>query len=166
MKLPKEFFDHIGLPDPDKVSARRLFNKKSPGSGEHSNAKKQKMFGEIVEEYLEELSEHGDKEIFTDKQYSHFTKKKRKEKKIPFKFDLHGLNMEEALERCEQALIDAKRGNMDKILFIHGQGIHSKDGPVLKKEVIRYLKQQKSVEQCLPSPPMWGGEGALLVYLK
>ncbi len=160
MKLPKIFYDHIGL----SIEEKKKENKK---------ASSQDNFEELVEEYLSN-SNHLDKDSPISQSSLSFSKNSTGRKPKPsrknqslIKVDLHHLKLREALEVCEKTLRKAITTDCDKVLFITGKGMNSVGGiAVLKEEVFRYLRQQDAITYLEQAPRHLGGEGAWLVYIK
>lgn len=83
--------------------------------------------------------------------------------------DLHGLGVDDAKEVFERflrwAVITGKKG----ILIVHGRGLSSLSGPVLKKKVIEWLTRglwRKWVVAYSSARPCDGGAGATYVLLR
>tara|TARA_B100000886_G_scaffold339736_1_gene306106 strand:- start:1919 stop:2332 length:414 start_codon:yes stop_codon:yes gene_type:complete len=95
-----------------------------------------------------------------------------------FKFDLHGLTLDEANKRVKQIIKSCSQKNCREILFITGKGLHSNHDNVYKSSDLSKLRF--SVPEFINSDPeiselilsmvnpseMEGGEGALLIKLK
>jgi DNA-nicking Smr family endonuclease len=85
---------------------------------------------------------------------------------IQAQLDLHGLRREEARERLNQFIHDAKRHGMRCVRVIHGKGNGSPGRePVLKGKVKSWLVQKKEVIAFTQARASDGGNGALLVLL-
>jgi DNA-nicking Smr family endonuclease len=80
--------------------------------------------------------------------------------------DLHGMTVEEARCAMRDFLNEARRRGLKKLLIIHGKGNHSKDGPVLKREVSLFLEKSSITGKTGTPPAKWGGSGATWVLLK
>lgn len=83
--------------------------------------------------------------------------------------DLHGFGAEEAEILFEQFLKDAIRSNMRCIKVIHGRGLKSKAGPVLKeklKEWIMRAMHRKWITAFSSAQMGEGGPGATNILLK
>ena len=150
MKLPKRFYDHIGVST--KEESQRKNKKTDPSDN----------FPQLLEKYPPDF----DKDTFRHSVKSNTQKQNRQTNSFR-KIDLHSMNVKEALDVCEKALRQAIKANHGKVLFVTGKGIHSTNGiSILKKEVFRYLRQQDTVKHVVQAPPHLGGEGAWLVYIK
>jgi DNA-nicking Smr family endonuclease len=83
------------------------------------------------------------------------------------KLDLHGLTIDEACPKVRFFLQDAIYQGFKTVLIITGKGLHSSDGPVLRQAVEKLLGQQR--EQVIEwgvAPRRYGGDGALMVFLR
>jgi hypothetical protein len=58
------------------------------------------------------------------------------------KVDLHGLFVEEALEKLNETIRSFKWQGKNEIIVITGQGLHSQNGPKLKPAVITFARKQ------------------------
>ncbi len=82
------------------------------------------------------------------------------------KIDLHGMTISEATRALDIFFENSKRQGLKKILIVHGKGIHSKEEPILKKFVKRYLEQQKLAGESGHSKRTEGSTGSTWVILK
>lgn len=84
------------------------------------------------------------------------------------KLDLHGLSRQEAREKVRFFLEDATFHGLKTVLIITGRGKGSSDGPVLRQFMERYLSSDARawVVEWGRAPARYGGEGALVVFLK
>jgi len=80
--------------------------------------------------------------------------------KVDIKLDLHGLRLEEALEKVEKYLNDAALTGLEEVLIYHGLG-----KGILAKGVTELLKNHPLVKEFKDAPPHMGGYGAKLVKL-
>ena len=82
--------------------------------------------------------------------------------------DLHGFVLEEAERVVQDFIVKAKRRGFHCIKIIHGRGLRSPNGPVLKKAVIDLLscRFRKYVIGFCTARSNDGGLGALYVLLK
>ncbi len=83
--------------------------------------------------------------------------------------DLHGLTAREALEWCEEFMSRSIAANRSCIAFIHGRGLSSPRGPVLKKMVHEWLRtgRWRRYIVAYSSAPSWdGGPGVTYVLLR
>jgi DNA-nicking Smr family endonuclease len=82
--------------------------------------------------------------------------------------DLHGFFVDEAETATERFLKEALRKGHRCIKIIHGRGLRSPDGPVLKSALIAWLtyRYRKNVIAFASARQCDGGLGALYVLLK
>lgn len=85
---------------------------------------------------------------------------------IQAQLDLHGLRREEARERLNRFVHDARRSGLRCVRVIHGKGNGSPGRePVLKRKVQGWLVQKKEVIAFTQARASDGGTGALMVLL-
>jgi len=84
------------------------------------------------------------------------------------KLDLHGLTRQEARDKVRFFLEDATFHGFKTVLVITGRGKGSSDGPVLREFMENYLSREAQawVVEWGRAPARYGGEGALVVFLK
>lgn len=82
--------------------------------------------------------------------------------------DLHGFTVDEAKVEIELFFRNTLRRRLRCIKIIHGRGLRSPDGPVLKKAVIQWLsgRFRKYILSFVTARPCDGGLGALYVLLR
>lgn len=83
--------------------------------------------------------------------------------------DLHGSLEAEARAAVREAFADAHRAGVRSVLVIHGRGLHSAEGPVLKRALPGWLAEPPLGPRVLAfasAPPALGGLGATLVLLR
>jgi DNA-nicking Smr family endonuclease len=82
--------------------------------------------------------------------------------------DLHGLFADEAEEATESFLKDALVKGLRCVKIIHGRGLRSPDGPVLKRALLTWLtyRHRKNVMAFVSARQCDGGLGAVYVLLK
>lgn len=82
--------------------------------------------------------------------------------------DLHGLSREQAREKARFFLEDSVYQGCKTVLVITGRGKGSPDGPVLRNDMESYLANEAKawVIEWGRAPARYGGEGALVVFLK
>lgn len=83
--------------------------------------------------------------------------------------DLHGFPRLEARGALRDAFRRARRGGLRSVRVIHGRGLRSPAGPVLKTELPRWLAEPPLGAWVLAfasAPPSLGGPGATLVLLR
>ncbi len=81
--------------------------------------------------------------------------------------DLHGMNLEEATAKVDFFLQNARHHGWQVVLVITGRGLHSAGEPVLRRAVEKVFNQRREdiLEWCV-APRRFGGEGALVVFLR
>ncbi len=98
--------------------------------------------------------------------------------KNKFKFDLHGLTLDEANKKVKEIIKSCSEKNCREILLITGKGLHSNHDDVYKSSDLSKLRF--SIPEFIHSDPeisklilsimnpsqKEGGEGALLIKLK
>jgi DNA-nicking Smr family endonuclease len=82
--------------------------------------------------------------------------------------DLHGLNLGEAESEVEAFLGDSLKKRRRCVKIIHGRGLRSPKGPVLKDALIKWLtfRHRKNVIAFVTARQCDGGLGALYVLLR
>lgn len=86
---------------------------------------------------------------------------------VDLELDLHGQRREAALQQLQQTIIQACKAHQRVIRIVHGRGLHSSSGPVIKQAVYQALKEGPHASQVLaviPDPPSAGG--ACLILLR
>jgi DNA-nicking Smr family endonuclease len=80
--------------------------------------------------------------------------------------DLHGMTAE-AAESAIAAFLDASsRMGLEKVLIIHGKGLHSSGAPVLKKAARRAIEAHPAAGRFGEAKRTEGGSGALWVLIR
>ncbi len=88
---------------------------------------------------------------------------------VDARVDLHGLHGPEAREAVHNALIDAAEAGLRCVLVIHGRGLGSESGPVLKQALPGWLAEAPigaSVMAFASATPEDGGGGATYVLMR
>ena len=95
-----------------------------------------------------------------------------------FRFDLHGLTLDEANSKVREIILSCSKKNFKEILLITGKGLHSSQDDVYKSSqlgklrysVPEFIKSNLEISQLILSvetpPQKDGGDGALLIKLK
>lgn len=88
--------------------------------------------------------------------------------RLDYELDLHGLTREEATHALETFIKGAYRRGQQAVLVITGRGNHSPDEPVLKRSTEKWLKESGApmVAEFFSAPRQFGGDGAIVVFLK
>jgi DNA-nicking Smr family endonuclease len=90
---------------------------------------------------------------------------KRAEFAIEDEIDLHAMSERAAEDLLRRFLAEARDAAHHCVRIVHGKGLHSPQGPVLKGLVERVLSQRADVLAYASPPPAHGGAGAVLVLL-
>jgi DNA-nicking Smr family endonuclease len=82
--------------------------------------------------------------------------------------DLHGYTVPEAEEEIERYLKDCIKKGFSCVTIIHGRGLRSKKGPVVKDAVLRWLSGsfRKNIVAFVSARQCDGGLGAVYVLLR
>ncbi len=96
-----------------------------------------------------------------------------------FKFDLHGLSLNEANQKVKEIILMCIHKNYKEILFVTGKGLHSdtdrnvyvsKNLSKLKYSVPHFIKLNldlsKHILSISPAEKSEGGNGAIIIKLK
>ena len=95
-----------------------------------------------------------------------------------FRFDLHGLNLDEANKKVKEIIISCSEKNCREIHLITGKGLHSRQEDVYKSSELSKLRFSvpefinsdpeisKLILSVINPPHNEGGEGVLLIKLK
>jgi DNA-nicking Smr family endonuclease len=89
--------------------------------------------------------------------------------RVEARVDLHGLNARSAHGTVRRALADAHAEGSRCVLVVHGRGVHSPEGPVLRAFLLRWLTESRVapiVMAFASARPRDGGEGATYVLLR
>jgi len=94
--------------------------------------------------------------------------KKLRQGKFPIEhmLDLHGLTVAEASGELLEFLGECEAAGVRHAIIIHGKGFRSKDKPVIKPMVNRWLRSVDNVLAFHSAQPKDGGSGAVYVLLK
>jgi DNA-nicking Smr family endonuclease len=80
--------------------------------------------------------------------------------------DLHGLTAEEAESSIAVFLDGSFRAGLEKVLIIHGKGLHSTGSPVLKNAARRAIEAHSKAGRFGMAERNEGGSGALWVLIR
>ena len=81
--------------------------------------------------------------------------------------DLHGLTRDEAVSRTRAFLAHAARQQWPAVVIVTGKGLHSAEGPVLRRAVEGLLAASRElVLEWGAAPRRFGGAGALVVFVR
>ena len=110
--------------------------------------------GEVLEFRRDEVSPHTLKRL------------KRGEFAVQDELDLHRMRVDEAEAAMRVFLGEARRAQFPCVRLVHGKGLRSESGPVLKALVDRVLRHRGDILAFASAPPAQGGTGATLVLLR
>lgn len=85
---------------------------------------------------------------------------------IDDEIDLHGMTAEEARAATGRFIEASLAAGHRKVLVVHGKGLHSQNGGVLKAEVRRFLERHPDTGAMGTPKRHDGGSGALWVVLR
>ena len=116
---------------------------------------------EIIEDCPDILS-------FSRSGLQHKVLKKLRQGKKPIEhaLDLHGLTVEQARNELLEFLGECEAAGVRHAIIVHGKGFRSKDKPVIKPMVNRWLRAADNVLAFHSALPKDGGSGAVYVLLK
>lgn len=80
--------------------------------------------------------------------------------------DLHGLSGQEAEGAIAAFVDESARLGLEKVLIIHGKGLHSSGAPVLKRAAQRALESHRLAGRFGEADKADGGSGALWVSIR
>jgi DNA-nicking Smr family endonuclease len=80
--------------------------------------------------------------------------------------DLHGKTAAEAEALLTEFLLSSSRSNLEKVLVIHGKGLHSAGEPVMADVVRRALEANSLAGNFGPADRNMGGRGATWVRIR
>jgi DNA-nicking Smr family endonuclease len=98
----------------------------------------------------------------------HKVLKKLRQGKFPIEhaLDLHGLTVEQARRELLTFLGECEIAGVRHAIIVHGKGFRSRDKPVIKPMVNRWLSTAENVLAFHSALPKDGGSGAVYVLLK
>lgn len=80
--------------------------------------------------------------------------------------DLHNMNMESARLALFRFIADSQSKSLPSVRIIHGKGLRSEGGPILKLMTQKILRDHPGVMAYTTCKPADGGDGAVDVLLK
>jgi DNA-nicking Smr family endonuclease len=94
--------------------------------------------------------------------------KKLRQGKYPIEnvLDLHGLTVNQARKELLTFITECEAAGMRHVIIVHGKGFRSKDKPIIKSMVNRWLRVVDNVLAFHSARPKDGGNGAVYVLLK
>jgi len=91
--------------------------------------------------------------------------KKRSQKDV--KIDLHGMTVKEAIAHLKEEILNVRTTAEIKAFIIHGAGNHSGGESILKKNVIKWLEENRYIFNLYRSGKTnEGGHGVTIAYIK
>ena len=98
----------------------------------------------------------------------HKVLKKLRQGKNPIEhaLDLHGLTVKQARNELLEFLGECEAAGVRHAIIVHGRGFRSKDKPVIKPMLNRWLRAVDNVLAFHSAQPKDGGSGAVYVLLK
>lgn len=100
---------------------------------------------------------------------AHLARLRRGEQRVERRVDLHGLTAAEARRELTAALRAAFAAGVRCVLVVHGRGLHSEAGPVLRDGVVDWLTAAPLAPLVMAfssAQPRDGGPGASYVLLR
>ena len=85
---------------------------------------------------------------------------------IEHELDLHGLTVEHARQELQSFIGECEAIGIRHAIIIHGKGFRSKDKPVIKPMVNRWLREVDNVLAFHSAQPRDGGSGAVYVLFR
>lgn len=84
------------------------------------------------------------------------------------RLDLHGMSEEVARQEVYRFVRQSRASGLACVALVHGRGLRSPAGPVLKARLPTWITQLPLARDVLAfaaAPPRWGGDGVTLVLL-
>ena len=127
--------------------------------------KEKKDFGDILDRWnrSNDITDK-DKQSSAETSTNAERRSRLRRKKPDAVIDIHGLTRDEAWEELQRFFDDARRQNMEKILVIHGKGIHSQGEAVLKRVMRDFIQTCPFAGES--GQGKTGGSGVTWVLLK
>jgi DNA-nicking Smr family endonuclease len=118
-----------------------------------------------------ELARHGERVegLAQGIDRKHLLRLRRGEWPAERRVDLHGLRASEARRELQRELSEASAAGERCVLVIHGRGLHSESGPVLREGVLAWLTSPPLARRVMAfasALPRDGGPGASYVLLR
>ena len=99
-------------------------------------------------------------------QYSVLKKLRQGKFPIEHALDLHGLTVEQARRELQAFLGECEAIGIRHAIIVHGKGFRSREKPVIKPMVNRWLREVDNVLAFHSAQPRDGGSGAVYVLLR
>ncbi|MFO8063616.1 MAG: Smr/MutS family protein [Spirochaetia bacterium] len=105
---------------------------------------------------------------FTSESEEHSRLEKPHPRTLPIddELDLHGMTVEEATAVTQRFIESSLAAGHRKVLIVHGKGLHSQDGGVLKQAIRRFLEKHPDTGAMGTPKQRDGGSGASWVMLR
>ncbi len=164
-----EMVDVTPLRPANKISARKIKIRRISKTTAVQTTNEDHYF--IIDDALscsEPVEDCPDILSFSRSGLQHNVLKKLRQGKQPIEqiLDLHGLTVAQARNELLDFLEKCIAENVRHALIIHGKGFRSRDKPVIKPMVNRWLRAVDQVLAFHSAQPMDGGNGAVYVLLK
>jgi DNA-nicking Smr family endonuclease len=160
----KEMAGVTPLKPANKIIRRKKPNKprtKAPSSEQKTSLKSIFSTSEITEECPDILSFSR-----SGLQHSAFKKLRQGKNPVEHELDLHGLTVEQARSALIEFLDECESAGIRHAIIVHGKGFRSRDKPVIKPLVNRWLRDSENVLAFHSAQPKDGGGGAVYVLFK
>jgi DNA-nicking Smr family endonuclease len=159
-----EMGDVEPLKSDNKIKLKKMPNKARPASiGKDFSSAIEDVFSDatIIDDCPDVLS-------FSRSGLQHNVLKKLRQGKNPIEHgvDLHGLTVAQARDELLTFFAECEAGGVRNALIVHGKGYRSKNKPVIKPMVNRWLQAMDNVLAFHSAQPRDGGNGAVYVLLK
>ena len=99
-------------------------------------------------------------------QYSVLKKLRQGKFPIEHELDLHGLTVEQARRELQAFLGECEAMGIRHAIIVHGKGFRSKEKPVIKPMVNRWLREVDNVLAFHSAQPRDGGSGAVYILFR
>jgi DNA-nicking Smr family endonuclease len=122
----------------------------------------------LPEDWLDRYPPDGSKKEITEKSNYHPGEIRQRKRNLPYQrtLDLHGFTVDEARLKLCRFIADCSAAGIEKVLIIHGKGIHSKRGSKIPEMVHECLRNLSDVGETSNPDRKDGGSGATWALLK
>ncbi len=145
----------------EKQQQYRTQEKKEPGS-----QRKTPSMDEWLDLYPPDRNMQHRKEE-EDRIIIHTEKKRLARMEVQDSLDLHGMTGREAIQELKAFLESSKRKGYEKVLVVHGRGLHSPEGrSILRPLVKAFLEESPLVKSFGKAKGHLGGSGASWILLR
>lgn len=144
----------------DRIKREREEDRRPPAGGQKSPSAK------ALESWLES-NEVRDKDAESDAYVARGADAKRLAAlRAQAVLDLHGMSAEEAKAAIRTFIDTAARSGLEKVLIIHGKGLHSEGAPVLKRATREAIESHPRAGRFGEAAKADGGSGAVWVLIR